>query len=223
MSFTHPPEVLARLPEAVRHLAPDVSPRRLERVFRLVRDRLPGVVAAAEAVHRRHNTSAILRSAEAFGVHEAHLVARHFKAAKGAAKGAERWLKLRTQPDVGAMMAELRPRGFRLYVADIDPGAVPPEQVPVDRPVALLFGSELTGVSPEARAAADGVVFIPTVGVTQSLNVSAAAAVVLRAVCMRARAAGPVGLDGPERDAFIERFVRRESARRKSTDHLLSS
>ena len=221
MRFTHPPEVLSRLPESVRHLASDVSPRRLERVLRLAAERLPGVVVAAEAVHRRHNTSAILRSAEAFGVHEAHLVARRFRAARGAAKGAERWLKLSVQPDVHALMAALRPRGFRLYVADIDPGAVPPEQVPVDRPVALLFGSELAGVSPEARDAADGVVSIPTVGVTQSLNVSAAAAIVLRAVCMRARAAGPVGLPPPARDAFIERFVRRESARKKSVDHML--
>jgi len=184
--------------------------------------RLPGVVAAAEAVHRRHNTSAILRSAEAFGVHEARLVAHRFTPARGASKGADRWLELYKHADVTEMMAALKPRGFRLYVADIDPRAVPPEEVPVDQPVALLFGSELTGVSDEARAAADGVVFIPTVGVTQSLNVSAAAAIVMRTVCMRARAAGPVGIHGEARERFLERFVREEASRKKSADHLFA-
>jgi len=220
MRYEHPPETLARLPEAVRSLASEVAPRRLERAMTLLTHRLPNVVAAAEAVHRRHNTSAILRSAEAFGVHEARLVAHTFKPARGASKGADRWLELTRHDDVASMMATLRPRGFRLYVADIDPAAVAPEEVPVDTPIVLLFGSELTGVSDEAKAAADGVVFIPTMGVTQSLNVSAAAAIVLRAVCMNARATGTVGITGEARDRFLERFVREEAARKKSSDHL---
>jgi tRNA (guanosine-2'-O-)-methyltransferase len=222
MSFEHPPEAVARVPESVRELLPEVAPRRLALTLTLLDQRLPDVVACAEAVNRRHNTSAILRSAEAFGVHEAHLVAGNFKPSAGAAKGAERWLELHFHRTVEELTAALKPRGFRLFIADFVDGAVAPEEVPVDRPVALLFGSELRGVSPAARAVADGAVRIPTVGVTQSLNVSAAASIVLHAVCRRAREAGPVGVRGPAREAFLERFIRREAARKRSTEQLFA-
>jgi len=219
MRFTHPPEQLARLPEALLPMASEVNPRRLKLCLDLLEARLPQVTVLSEAVHRRHNISAILRSAEAFGVHEAHVVP-DLQASRGAAKGAERWLVLHHHPDVRAAHAHLAARGFRLYVADLDGDAVTPEEIPLDRPVALLFGTELTGVSDAARALADGVVTIPMFGVTRSLNVSAAASVILRSVCERARAAGPVGVRGAEGDAFLERFMRREIARRKATAHL---
>ena len=68
MSFEHPPEMIARVPESVRDLLHEVAPRRLALTLNLLDQRLPQVIACAEAVNRRHNTSAILRSAEAFGV-----------------------------------------------------------------------------------------------------------------------------------------------------------
>jgi tRNA (guanosine-2'-O-)-methyltransferase len=219
MRFTHPPEQLARLPQALLPMASEVNPRRLKICLDLMDARLPNITVLSEGVHRRHNISAILRSAEAFGVHEAHVVPG-LQASRGASKGAERWLALHHHPDVQAAHAHLAARGFRLYVADLADDALPPEQIPLDRPVALLVGAELTGVSDAARALADGVVSIPMVGVTRSLNVSAAASVVLHAVCRRARAAGPVGVHGAARGAFIERFMRREIGRRKATEHL---
>jgi tRNA G18 (ribose-2'-O)-methylase SpoU len=47
--------------------------RRAARVRAALRQRIGSVVCVLEAVHRRHNTSAILRSCEAFGVHEVHI------------------------------------------------------------------------------------------------------------------------------------------------------
>ena len=61
---------------------------RRQRVKQMLARRLSGVVVVAEAVRRRHNTSAILRSCEAFGVHEVHLVTGTFRPSKGAARGA---------------------------------------------------------------------------------------------------------------------------------------
>lgn len=205
-------ELLDRVPEALREPAAKVRARRLKIALDALDNRLPGLVVVCEAVERRHNVSAILRTAEAVGVHEVHLVTNRYKPSKGAAKGAERWLVRRLFDTTAESLAELKGRGFRVYVADMDEHAVTPEEVPVEAPVALLFGTELTGVTAEARALADGVVSIPMAGVMQSLNVSVAAAISLYSVGRRMRASGAsTGITGPERERWLREWLRRET------------
>jgi tRNA (guanosine-2'-O-)-methyltransferase len=180
------------------------GPERVERVRGALSRRLGSVVAVCEAVRRRHNVSAILRTCEAFGVHEVHLVTGGFEVSPGAARGAERWLVRRRFATTEASFADLRARGFRIFVADLLPDAHTPEDVPVDGPLAVVFGSEMRGVSPEARALADGAVRIPMHGLTGSLNVSVSAALLLRVVSERRRAVAGPDLPPAEQVRFLE-------------------
>jgi tRNA (guanosine-2'-O-)-methyltransferase len=188
---------------------------RSARVEAALARRLGSVVAVAESVRRRHNVSAILRSCEAFGVHEVHLITAGFTPAPGAARGAERWVLRRRFDTVADSVADLRGRGFRVVVADFSPDAFTPETVPVDRPLAIVFGSELRGVSAEARALADGAVMIPMLGLTQSLNVSVSAAILLRVVSERRRALVGADLDPAERARFLHEWAEGERAGEK--------
>lgn len=160
---------------------------RRARVRAVLEDRLSSLVVVCETVRRRHNVSAILRSAEGFGIHEVHLVTGEFRPSRGAARGAERWVDLRMHAETSQCVGELKARGFDLWVADLAEDACGPDDVPVDRPIAVLFGAEMSGVSDEARSLARGVVKVPMVGLTQSLNVSAAAACVLYRLTERRR------------------------------------
>lgn len=207
--------LLGQVPEDLRAKALEVSPRRLALCLELARRRLPGLVVCAEAVHRRHNVSAILRSAEAVGVHEAHLITEgDFLPSVGAAKGAERWMELSLHHNTAGCFDALRARGFGCWIADLAPDARPPWEVPLERPVAVLFGSEVHGVSAVARAQADGVITLPMYGVTQSLNVAAAAAVILSHLSTRLRARpGAVGLGPEDSERLLRRFLERETAR----------
>ncbi len=176
-----------------------MTDRRAARMRQVLDDRLGLVRCAVEAVYHRHNASAILRSCDAFGVHHVHLIGADGPPS-GAARGAERWLALHSHRDVAEALAALAAAGVDVWVADIADGpTVPPEEIPLDRPVCLWFGAELVGVSEEARRAAKGVVTVPMWGMGQSLNVSVAAAIVLRPVCDRARALGEGALL-PERE-----------------------
>lgn len=189
-----------------------LSDRRRERVREVLGERLASVVVVVEAVRRRHNTSAILRSAEAFGVHEVHLITGDFRPARGAARGAERWLELHRHATTTEALTALKARGFSIWVADLAPEAVDPMAVPVNGPIAVLFGSELNGVSDEARALADGVLAAPMRGLTESLNVSAAAAVVIYALSERRRAAiGGADIEPARRDAFYQDWLAAEA------------
>lgn len=189
--------------------------RRVARVEGMLARRLGSVVVIVEAVRRRHNTSAILRSCEAFGVHEVHLVTGEFRPSKGAARGAERWLELHRHEALTDCIAGLKARGFRVFVADLAEGAMSPDEVPVDAPVAVLFGSELTGVSEDARALADGVVSVPMRGLTESLNVGSAAACTIFRLAERRRALAGGGDLAPERQqAFLAAWRQAEETAR---------
>src|SRR5262245_34193042 len=104
---------------------------------RVLDQRLGWVRCALEAVYHRHNCSAILRTADALGLHTAHLVEGHFRPGKGAARGAERWLDLRWEASAGQALAGLQRDGYAVYVADLAEDGVPPEEIPLDRPVCL--------------------------------------------------------------------------------------
>lgn len=174
--------------------------------------RLSRVSVAMEALYHRHNLSAILRTCDALGIHRVHAVGGA-RPARGPARGAERWLDLVFHATPEAALERIRADGARVYVADLVGAPVPPEEVPVDGPVCLWFGAELVGVCPEARAAADGVVTVPMRGMTQSLNVSVAAALVIRPVAERARALGPAALLGEEaRASVLADWLAREHA-----------
>jgi tRNA (guanosine-2'-O-)-methyltransferase len=154
----------------------------------MLADRLGSIVVILEAVHRRHNASAIIRSCECFGVHEVHLVTSGFRPSKGAARGSERWVDVKCSDNIDDVVDSLRERGFKIFVADLDEHAHTPDSLPLDAPVAILMGAELTGVSDRARALADGSICVPMYGVTESLNVSVAAACILQRVTERKRA-----------------------------------
>jgi tRNA (guanosine-2'-O-)-methyltransferase len=193
--------------------------RRLGRMRGVLAERLGLVRCAVEAVYHRHNVSAILRTCDALGVHDVHLVAGpEMKVSPGPARGAERWLAVHPHASVAEAFAALRAAGCRVYVADLPeegrPGdLVEPEGVPIDRPACLWFGAEVLGVSPEARALADGVVTLPMRGMAQSLNVSVAAALALRAVTERARALGRPAFLAEERvEAQLAEWLARDAA-----------
>jgi len=191
--------------------APLIRDDRKERVASALRRRLGSVTVVLEAVHRRHNVSAILRSAEAFGVHDVHMVTGAFRPSKGAARGAERWLELHRHGDTASCLRGLIDQGFRVVVADLTDTAWTPDTVPVDRPLAMLFGAEHTGVSDVARALAQGAVTIPMRGLTESLNVSVAAACALQRVTERRRLLVGAGDLSPARQrAFFDAWVRAE-------------
>ena len=174
------------------------SKARTQRMKHVISQRIRHVRCVIEAVYHRHNISAILRTCDALGIHTVHLITDSFRATKGAARGAERWLDVVRHETPEEAISVLRADGYRIYIADLGDDSVTPEQVPIDAPVCLWFGAELVGVSAAAQEAADGVMTIPMRGFAQSLNVSVAAAIALRPVVERARALGDEALLTPE-------------------------
>ncbi len=173
--------------------------RRQERLAFVAAHRITHVHVVLEHMHHRHNVSAMLRTCEALGIHHVHLVGEErFQAAKGPAKGSHHWLNLHHHETVEEAIAWVKDHGLALWVADFAEPPVEPADVPLQQPVAVWMGAELVGVSDKAREAADGVITIGMYGMSQSLNVSAAAGMTLHVLTSRVRRElGPEALLDP--------------------------
>jgi tRNA (guanosine-2'-O-)-methyltransferase len=128
-----------------------------------------------------HNSSAALRSADAFGVQTVHvIVGEHgFRASRGVSKGTHRWLDVIRYENAEACARRLKEDGYAIYIAAMDAATAPEDLHEVPR-LAVVFGNEHRGVSPELRSFSDGTFSIPMRGFVESLNVSVAAAITMQ-------------------------------------------
>lgn len=143
--------------------------------------RQPDLTVLMDRVNKSHNFSAILRNCDATGVLEAHVVPPEdgLPLHHGTSAGTKKWISVRYHPDVGGAISHLQGRGFTVLAAHPSPDSVDFRRVDYTRPIALVMGAELHGVSPEGRRLADGHISIPMSGMVHSLNVSVATALIL--------------------------------------------
>ena len=170
--------------QIISALEPYVSEARQARIREVLRARTRDVTAVLEDVVNDHNGAAVLRTADALGLMEVHLIPGEssFRPSRKVAQGAQKWIDMVRHDSVEACYAGLRRRGFELWVSAVRGDTRPVERIPTDRPVALVFGNEHDGVSPEAMASADGLFHVPMYGFVESLNISVAAALALASV-----------------------------------------
>lgn len=163
-------------------LEPMLTEARRQKIADVIASRSTAVAPVLEGLIDPHNVAAVLRSAEAFGVQEVHLIQspQPFLASQRVAQGTQRWVDVIEHGSPTACVRGLRTRGYRVYVAAMD-GVVAPEALAALPRVAIVFGNEHAGVSAELRELADGTYTIPMRGFVQSLNVSVAAALTLYA------------------------------------------
>lgn len=156
-------------------------PKRYEKLKQVLSRRQPDLTVITEDVHKPHNLSAIIRTCDAVGVFEVHAVNSNSKMPiySPVAKGSEKWVNLRTHPNLEKAIAELKQKNITIYAAHLSERAVDYRSINYTLPTAILMGSEKEGVSSLAADLVDGHIIIPMLGMVESLNVSVAAAVIL--------------------------------------------
>jgi tRNA (guanosine-2'-O-)-methyltransferase len=194
LTEAHSPEHISEV------IQPYLTDARREKIERLLDGRLPQIRVAVEAPSDPHNAAAVVRTAEALGVLNVHVIATEGRAlhAKGTTQGSYRWVRTHHHDRLESFLGDAELDGVEVYGAWMDAERTLSE-LPVDRPICLIFGNENRGLSPEARAACTGGFRIPMVGMSESLNLSVSAAISLYDVTSRHRSAGAVGLGDTQR------------------------
>ena len=180
-------------------LTPLLTPERIARIDAVLAARLASVVTVVEDTYDPHNAAAAIRTTEALGLCELHVIepGARFSAAGGVTRGAHRWIDLRRWSSAEEAVTALRGRGFRVYATL--PGAPHTiEDVDVTQPIAVAFGNEHDGLSPAAVAACDGALGVQMFGFTESFNLSVTVALAMSRIAARRRSAIGAAGDLPD-------------------------
>jgi tRNA (guanosine-2'-O-)-methyltransferase len=174
-------------------LTPLLTESRLSKFEHVLLNRTRHVVMVLEDVYQSRNTSAVMRSADGMGIQDIYMVESYnvWSKNRSVSKGASKWLTLHRHLDAvdphSVCLAKLRAGGYRIVATSPHKGGFTPDTLPIDKPVAIVMGTEFKGVSDKMMAEIDDYVEIPMYGFSESFNISVASAVVMNRVCTRVR------------------------------------
>jgi len=152
-------------------------------------ERTRQISVVLEDIYQPHNASACLRSCECLGVQDVHIVERrnNYRPNNGVSLGSSKWLSMHRYHSIGAAIETVKSRGYQVVATTPNVDGHDLSSLPLDKPVALLFGTEEEGLSDESLAAADTTLRLPMYGFTQSYNISVTVAICLSRLVERLR------------------------------------
>lgn len=141
----------------------------------------PPFIVICDSLEDPHNLGAIIRTADAAGVHGIIIPERRSVSLSGivgkTSAGALEYVPVARVKNITNTVKELKEKGIWVYCADMD--GTPYKKADLSGALALVVGSEGSGVSRLVKENCDGVLSIPMKGNVNSLNASVAAAVLI--------------------------------------------
>ena len=141
-----------------------------------------------EDIYHAHNASAVIRSADCFGVHDVHVIEdRNRFSSSTVAHGAAKWANIIRHKNTENCFQQLKQQGYRIVATTPHTDACYLEDLPIDKKFAFVFGTEELGLSQYSLEHADEHVKIPMYGFTESFNISVSASLCMYDVMTRLR------------------------------------
>ena len=180
--------------ELLDHLSGFVKERRWALFNKIIENRTRYLTVALENIYQPHNASAVLRSADCFGLQDIHIIENdnEYQVNPDVALGASKWLNMysynKTQNNTPQAVAKLKADGYRIVATTPHTHDVALQDFDLTKgKTALFFGTELTGLSDEMLSMADEFVKIPMYGFTESFNISVSAALIMHTLTDKLR------------------------------------
>jgi tRNA (guanosine-2'-O-)-methyltransferase len=177
-------------------LNPILTEERKERFEEILGHRTKYITMVLEDVYQSRNTSAVMRSADGFGIQDIHMIETYNKWAKNltVSKGSSSWLTVHRYLDAEnsheACLSKLRDSGYRIVATSPHEGGYTPDTLPIDKPIAIIMGTEFSGVSDKILPQVDDYVAIPMSGFAESFNISVASGILMNRLIERVKLSG---------------------------------
>lgn len=221
------------LSHKIESLSSNITPARFEKMKRAAEFRTYRITVVLEDIFQPHNAAAVLRNCDAFGVQTAHFIENKYlsRISADVDMGSSKWMdvfryqsSVAQKPKAGIpkrdgiaraeienterVLKRLKSAGYVLAASTLRPCSSTVEDVPVDAPVALMLGTELTGLTDMAHDMADVMFSMPMYGFAQSFNLSVFSALALSRISERMRALGDDWrLSETEREELLLRWL----------------
>lgn len=166
-----------------------LTDNRKQRFADVLSQRTKHFTIAMEDIFQMHNTSAVMRSCEVFGIQELNIIEQRFgkKIDSEIAMGAQKWVDIKPYATIQNCIDAKKSEGYQIIATTPHDDSCLLNHFDITKPSAIFFGTERDGLSEEVLAQADGFLKIPMVGFTESLNISVSAAIIIQDITARLR------------------------------------
>lgn len=185
---------LTQQQEIIEYLSGIINEDRQQLLKSVIQQRTRHLTVVMEDFYQAHNASAVIRSCECMGLQEVHIIENNneYMLNPDVVQGSSKWVELyrhnrEDENNTEICVESLKTRGYTIAATTLSETAISLDDVPVDEPLALCFGTEETGISDDLYELSDIKVKIPMHGFTQSFNVSVSAGICLYQLCHRIR------------------------------------
>jgi tRNA (guanosine-2'-O-)-methyltransferase len=171
----------------IEHLKTFATAERVETFLRVLESRTRYLTFVLEDIYQPQNASAVLRSADGFGIQDVHIIENNHEYVinKMVEKGASSWLNLHKYDgdanNTLEAIKKLKADGYRIVATTPHTDDVDLEDFDITKgKTAIVLGTEVTGISDIVREEADEFLKIPMYGFTESFNISVSAAIIMQ-------------------------------------------
>ncbi|WP_116495986.1 TrmH family RNA methyltransferase [Balneicella halophila] len=178
----------------IDYLSALVTQERMQVLERVSQNRTRHLTVVLEDIFQPQNASAVLRTCDCFGIQDVHIVenTNEYNINPDVVLGASQWLSIynyNTQKEnTSTALQALKSEGYRIVATSPHAEERSLEKFDVTaQKTALVFGTELTGISETVNEYADDFLKIPMFGFTESFNISVSAALILQQLVSQLR------------------------------------
>lgn len=179
--------------ELLEYLETYVTEKRKDLFRKVLAQRTRHFTVVLEDIYQPHNSSAVMRSCDVFGIQDIHVIENKYtsKVSRHVAKGSQKWLSFyRYNSDLDntkECISKLKNSGYHIIGTTPHNDSCFLPEFDVSKKTAFVFGKEKEGISDLVKDNCDGFLKVPMVGFTESLNISVAAAIILNEVTSRVK------------------------------------
>ncbi|MCW3172742.1 tRNA (guanosine(18)-2'-O)-methyltransferase TrmH [Shewanella subflava] len=172
-----------------------MSPERYARINQMLDNRQTDLTLCLDTVHKTQNIAAVIRTADAVGIHQIHAVwpDADMRVSGNTASGSQQWVKTLQYNSMSEAAEQFNSQGMQVLATNFSADAIDFRDIDYTKPTVVIVGNERDGVSDEGLAIADQHIIIPMLGMVQSLNVSVASALIMYEAQRQRQQAGMYG------------------------------
>jgi len=175
--------------DLMKHLGSFISAPKQQTIDKVLKHRTKYVTIVLEDIFQPHNASAVVRSCDCFGIQDLHIIenSNEYTLNPNVTQGSSKWVDIyrynkSDSSNTKQCLNQLEAKGYAIFATSPNATGLSIEEIPVEGKIALLFGTELNGLSEYALQRAHQVVSIPMFGFTESYNLSVSVALCLHSL-----------------------------------------